>query len=101
MKLKVLLFILILIDYPFLYGQSINLPMVHKELFMTHINKYDSVGNKCGYWCENSDETITFNFYTSGRKNGITQVYRKTSTDKYYLQASGCYKDDIPCSQWQ
>jgi hypothetical protein len=68
------------------------------------MNQYDSIGNRCGYWCNNwgdtPDQFITFDYYSSGKKNGLRQVYRKYY-DKYYLAATGCYSDDIPCSQWQ
>lgn len=99
--MKNLLSIFMFIVCPYLYGQTINIPIVPKEISIDHINKYDSIGNKCGYWCEISDDIITFNYYSSGKKDGVSQVYRKTSSDKYYLQASGYYKEDIPCSQWQ
>lgn len=89
-----------LIVCPYLFGQTMSFQMAPIEIFLDHINKYDSNGNMSGYWCEFNGQQITFDYYTSGKKNGLSQLYVKNN-GKYYLSSSGYYCDNIPCSQWQ
>jgi hypothetical protein len=100
--MRQLIFNLMLIISPYIFGQTISFQVAPQEISLDYINKYDSIGNKSGYWCDMHDEFITFDYYSLGKKNGLRQVYKKNpTTKKYYLAVSGYYCDDVPCSQWQ
>ena len=98
--MRLFMLILSLIVCSNIWGQSVSLPIAPLNINLKYINQTDSLGNKDGYWCEVSDDIVSLCLYASGVKNGFAQVYGKVEQDKYYLLASGYYRDDMQANQW-
>ena len=98
--MRLFMLILSFIVCPNIWGQTISLPIVPLNINLKYINQFDSLGKKNGYWYEVSDDIVSLCLYVGGIKNGFVQIYRKLGQNKYYLQASGYYRNNMQAYQW-